>query len=83
MPRSDCKHGGPSSTPTKSKGKQLVVSSEESDADQSPGLKDALAELEEVYRHTRTRMVTIALVDYSLLAWEIEVNDEHSAIIKS
>ena len=35
------------------------------------------------YRHTRTRTGTIALVDYSLLAREIEVNDEHSAMTKS
>ena len=40
---------GPNSTPIKSKGKQLVVSLEESDADQSPGLNNVLIKPEEVY----------------------------------
>ena len=74
---------GPSFTPSKSKGKQLAVSSEESDADRSPGLKDVLIESEGVYRHTRTRTGGIAPVDHNLLARGIEVSDEHSAIIKS
>ena len=74
---------GPSFTPSKSKRKQLVVNSKESDADRSLGLKDTLAEPEGVYRHTQTRMGTIAPVDYSLLVRGIEVNDEHSAIIES
>jgi len=74
---------GPSSTPSKSKRNQLAVSSEESDANWSPGLKDALAESERVYRHTRTCSGTIAPVDYSLLATATEMNDEHSAIIES
>ena len=73
---------GPSSTPTKSKGKQLTVSSEESDVDRSPGLKDILVEPEGVYRHTWARTGTITPVYYSLLARGIEVNDEHSAIIE-
>jgi len=71
---------GPSSTPIKSKGKQLVFSSGESNVDRSPSLKDALAEPEGLYRHTRTHTRIIALVDYSLLATGIEGNDEHSAI---
>jgi len=74
---------GPSFTPSKSKGKQLVVNSKKSDADRSLGLKDALVEPEGVYRYTQTRTGTIAPVDYSLLARGIEVNDEHSAIIES
>ena len=74
---------GSSSTPSKSKGKQLVVSSEESDADRSLGLKDILLEPEGLYWHTRTRTGIIALVDYSLLARGIKVNDEHSAIVES
>ena len=74
---------GSRSTPSKSKGKQLAVSSEESDADRSSGLKDVLVEPEGVYQHTQTRMGEIAPVDYNLLAREIEVNDEHSAIIES
>jgi len=71
-----------SSTPSKSKGKQLAVSSQESDVDQSPGLKDILIKPEGVYRHTQTRTGTIAPVDYNLSVRGIEVNDEHSAIIK-
>ena len=74
---------GLSFTPSKSKGKQSAVSSEESDADWSLGLKDVLIEPEGVYRHTRTRTGTIAPVDYSLLARGIEVNDKHSTIIES
>ena len=74
---------GSSSTPSKSKGKQLAVSLEESYVDRSPGLKDILVEPEGAYRHTQTCMGTIALVDYSLLARGIEVNDEHFAIIES
>ena len=74
---------GPSFTPSKSKGKQLVVNSKESDADRSLGLKDALAEPEGVYRHTQTRTGTIAPVGYSLLARGIEMNDENFVIIKS
>ena len=74
---------GQSFTPSKSKGKQLVVSSEESDANRSPGLKDILVEPEEVYRHIQTRMGAIALVNYSLLSREIEVNDKYSAIVES
>ena len=74
---------GPSSTPSNFKGKQLVVSSKELDADRSPGLKDVLIEPKGVYRHTRTHTGTIAPVDYSLLARGIEMSDEHSAIIES
>ena len=74
---------GLSSTPTKSKGKKLVVISEKSDADRSPGLQDALIEPEGVYQHAWTRMGAIAPVDYNLLVRKIEVNDEHSAIIES
>jgi len=74
---------GPSSTPSKSKNKQLAINSEESNVDWSPGLKDILVEPEGVYRHTRTRTEAIAPVNYSLLVGGIEVNDEHSAIIES
>ena len=74
---------GPSFTPNKSKGKQLAVSSEESDVNWSPGLKHIPVEPKGVYRHTRTYIEAIVLIDYSLLARGIEVNDEHSAIIES
>ena len=55
---------GPSSTPNKSKGKQLAVSSEESNVDRSPRLKDALVELEGVYRCTWTRTVISTSLSY-------------------
>jgi len=74
---------GPSFTSSKFKEKQLIVSSEESDADRSTSLKEILVEPEGVDRYSRTRTRTIAPVDYSLFAKGIEVNDEHSAIIKS
>ena len=74
---------GTNSTPSKSKKKQLAFNSEESNVDRSPGLKNVLVESEGVYRHTRTRTKTIALIDYSLLARGIKVNDEYSAIIES
>ena len=61
-----------SSTLSKSKGKQLAVSSEESDADRSPSLKDVLTKPEGVYRHTRIRIRAITLVDYNLLAREFK-----------
>ena len=41
---------GLSFTPNKFKEKQLAVSSEESDVDRSPGLKDILVEPEGFYR---------------------------------
>jgi len=74
---------GLSLKPSKSIGKQLAVSSEESDIDLSLGFKDILVKPEGVYWHTLTRTRMIAQVDYSLLARRIEVNNEHSAIVKS
>ena len=74
---------GLSSLPSKSKGKQPAVSSEKSDADRSLGSKDVLVEPEGIHRHTRTHTELITPIDYTLLARGIEVNDEHSAIIKS
>ena len=63
---------GPSTTPSRSKEKQSIVSSEESDT-----------ESEGVYRHTHTRTGTVAPVDYSALARGIEVSESHSAIAES
>ena len=63
---------GPSTTPSKTKGNQPIVSSDESDT-----------EPEGVYRHTRSRTGVIALVDYSALAWGIEVSESHSVITES
>ena len=74
---------GPSITPSKSKGKQLAFSSEESDTECSSGLKEILIEPEEIYRRTQIRTEAIAPIDYNLLARGIETDDEHSAIVGS
>jgi len=46
---------GPSTTPSKSKGKQPTFNSEESDVEYSSGLKEILDEPEGIYRHIRIR----------------------------
>jgi len=56
----------------RSKEKQLAVSSDNSDT-----------ESEGVCRHTRTRTGVVALVNYSALAWGINVTESHSAIAES
>jgi len=56
----------------RSKGKQPIVSSDESDT-----------EPEGVYQHTRTRTGVKAPVDYSALAQGSEVSESHSAIVES
>ena len=63
---------GPSTIPSKTKGKQPIVRSDESDT-----------ELEGVYQHTRTRTGVIAPVDYSALTRGIKVSESHSAIAES
>ena len=63
---------GPSTTPSKTKGIQLIVSSDESNTKQ-----------EGVYLHTRTQTSVIAPVDYSALAQGIEVSESHSTIAES
>jgi len=70
---------GPSTSPSKSKGKQLIVSSDESD-DEPSGLRELLTEPEGVYQHIRTRTGTTAPVNYNALAWGIEVREAYSAI---
>jgi len=60
---------GPSTTPSKSKEKQLAVSSDESNT-----------KPEGVYRHTRTRNGAVSSVDYSALARGIEVSESHPTI---
>jgi len=62
----------PSTTLSRTKRKQAIVSSDESDI-----------EPEGVYRHTRTQTDVIALVDYSALARGIEVSKSHFAIAES
>ena len=57
---------------SRSRGKQPVVSSDESDS-----------EPEGVYRHTRTRTGAIPPINYNALARGIEINDSHSAIAES
>ena len=63
---------GPSTTPSRSRRKQLAVSSDESDT-----------KPEEVYQHTRTRTGAVSPVDYSALARGIKVSESHSAIAES
>ena len=63
---------GPSTTPSRTKGKQPIVRSDESGT-----------ELEGVYRHTCSRIGVIALMNYSALAWGIEVSEAHYAIVES
>jgi len=63
---------GPSTTPSRIKGKQPIVSFDDTDT-----------EPEGVYRHTHTRIGVIAPVDYSVLARGIEVSESHSAIAES
>jgi len=63
---------GSSTMPNRTKGKQLIVSSDESDT-----------EPEGVYRHTRTRTSATTPVDYSALARDIEVSEAHSTIAES
>jgi len=63
---------GPRTTLSKTKGKQPIVSSDESDT-----------EPEGLYRHTCTRTGVIAPVDYSVLARGIEVSELHSIIVES
>ena len=58
--------------PSRTKGKQPIVSFD--DTDTKP---------EGVYRDTHTRIGVIAPVDYSVLAWGIEVSESHSAIAES
>ena len=47
---------GPSTTPSKSKGKQLDVDSEESDTELSPGLKNIVIEPKGNYRILRSTL---------------------------
>jgi len=63
---------GPSTTLSKSKRKQPIVNSDESDT-----------EPKEVYWHTRTQTGMVAPVDYSALTWGIEVSESHSAMAES
>ena len=74
---------GPSTTPSKSKGKQLAFSFEELDTKRSSGLKEILVEPEGIYWHTRIWTGAIALIDYNSLARGIEADDEHFAIVGS
>ena len=74
---------GPSTTSSKSKGKQLAISSEESGVELSLDLKEILIEPERIYQRTRIRTGTIAPVDYNALVRGIEASAEHSAIVES
>ena len=71
---------GPSTILSKSKGKQLAISSGESDVELSLGLKEILIKPKGNYQHTRIWTDAITPVDYNALAKGIEVSDEHSTI---
>ena len=73
---------GSSTTPSKSKGKQLALSSEESDVEHSSGLKEILTEPKGISRHTRIWTGAIAQIDYNILAKEIKANNEQSIIME-
>ena len=70
-------------TPSKSKGKQLGISSENFDVEHSSGLKKLLIEPEGIYQCSRIWTGAIALVDYNALARRIEASDKHSSIAES
>ena len=74
---------GLSATPGNSKGKQLALSSEESDVECFSGLKELLIKPEGIYRRTRIRTETVSPINYNLLARRIEADDKHSAIVGS
>ena len=74
---------GPSTTQSKSKRRQLAISSEESNFEPSSGLKEILIKPKGIYQYTRIQTGTIALVNYNALARRIEVNNEHSTITES
>jgi len=63
---------GLSATSSRTKGKQSIVSSDESNT-----------EPKEVYWHTRTRTGVISPVDYIALARGIEVSESHYVIVES
>ena len=63
---------GSSTTPSRTKEKQPIVSSDKSDI-----------EPEGVYQHIRSRTGIITPVDYNALVWGIEVSESHSAIMES
>ena len=59
---------GPSITPSKSKEKQLALSSKESDIEHSSSLKEISIEPEEIYQHTQIRTGAVVPIDYKSLA---------------
>jgi len=58
---------GPSITPCKLKGKQLALSSEESNTERFSGLKEKLIEPEEIYQ--RTRSEPEQLPQFTTICW--------------
>ena len=74
---------GPCTIPSKSKGKQSVVCSGESDDEPSSSLKEILSESEEMYQHTCIRTGTITPMNYSAIGRGIDVNEAHPAITES
>jgi len=68
---------------SKSKEKQLIVCSGEFDDEPSSGLKEILSESEGVYQQTRIWTGIIALMNYSALSRDIDVNEACSTIAES
>ena len=74
---------GPSSSPSMSKGKQLAVSSEESDVDRSSGLKGILLNLRGGLPTQSNLHGNNCPGRLQSIGQGVKVNDEHSAIIES
>ena len=74
---------GPSIMSIKSKGKQPVVSSDESDNEPSSDLREILIKPEGLYQHAHIQMGAIISVNYSAMARGIEVSEAHSTIAGS
>jgi len=68
---------GPCTTPSKSKEKQPIICSDESNDESSSDLKEILNESEGVFQHTHIRIGTIAPVNYNALARGIDVNEAY------
>jgi len=74
---------GPSTTPSKSKGKQLAFSSAKLDTERSSGLKEVLIKPKGIYWHIQIRTEAVVPIDYNSPARGTETDDEHSAIVGS
>ena len=67
---------GSSTTPSKSKRNQLVISSKESDVERCSGLKEILINPEGIFQRTHIQIGAITPVDYNAPTRGIEVSDD-------